>query len=140
MDKAAFTLKGLLSGIAADHVLTAAEVAEIENWMRENKDLIKHETFREIGNVLAKAMADGLIEIEEQEEILWVCRNFDPTGVYYNDVTHEMQYLHGTMHGILSDGIVSEEEARHLYDWIENHSELKAPTHLMKSRACSLLF
>lgn len=119
------TLKGMLRGITIDGELNAAEVAEILNWLREYANLLGVAPFRELKEKLDEILADQQIDPEEQEDLLWVCRNLAPDGEYYDDITHDIQQLHGIMHGIMADWRVSMDEARGLQEWVNNHSHLK---------------
>lgn len=125
VDKAVQTLQGLIRGITIDGELNAEEVAELLNWTREYADLIGRAPFNELKAKLDEIMADGQIDPEEQEDLLWVCRNLSPESEYYDSVTHDIQQLHGIMHGIMADGQVSIEEALGLQAWIDDHSDLK---------------
>jgi len=105
--QAAQTLQGMIRGITIDGELNAEEVAELLNWTREYADLIGRAPFNELKAKLDEIMADGQIEPEEQEDLLWVCRNLSPESEYYDSITHDIQQLHGIMHGIMSDGQVT---------------------------------
>jgi hypothetical protein len=111
VDKAVQTLQGFVRGITIDGELNAEEVAELMNWGREYADLLGKALFNELKAKLDEIMADGQIDSEEQEDLLWVCRNLSPESDYYDAVTHDIQQLHGIMHGIMADGRVTMEEA-----------------------------
>ena len=66
---------GLLSGITIDERLNAEEVAETLNWLSEYSDLLGRAPFSELKEKLDEILADGVIDPEEQEDLLWVCRN-----------------------------------------------------------------
>ncbi len=112
VDKAVQTFHGLVQGITIDNQLNADEVAELLNWTREYADLIGRAPFNELKLKLDEILVDGQIDPEEQEDLLWVCRNFSPESPYYDGITHEIQQLHGIMHGIMADGHVSVDEGR----------------------------
>tara|TARA_Y100000589_G_scaffold301293_1_gene312074 strand:+ start:206 stop:889 length:684 start_codon:yes stop_codon:yes gene_type:complete len=52
-----------------------------------------------------------------------------------------IQKLHGILHGILSDGIITTDEAKGLSEWITDHSELKSvyPYDELESLLCQVL-
>lgn len=124
-DKAVQTLQGLIRGITIDGELNAAEIAELLNWTREFADLIGRAPFNELKSKLDEITADRQIDPEEQEDLLWVCRNLSPESDYYDAVTHDIQQLHGIMHGIMADGRVTMEEAVGLQEWLDDHADLK---------------
>jgi len=125
VDKAVQTFQGLVRGITIDGVLNAEEVAELLNWTREYADLIGRAPFNELKQKLDEILADGQIDPEEQEDLLWVCRNLSPESDYFDAVTHDIQQLHGIMHGIMADGQVTIEEANGLQEWLDDHGDLK---------------
>lgn len=124
-DKAAQTLQGMIHGITIDGELNSEEVAELMNWGREYADLLGKAPFNELKEKLDEILADGRIDPEEQEDLLWVCRNLSPESDYYDAVTHDIQQLHGIMHGIMADGRVTMEEAAGLQGWLDDHTDLK---------------
>ena len=125
VDKAVQTLQGMVQGITIDGELNADEIAELLNWTREYVDLLGRAPFKELKEKLDEIMADGQIDPEEQEDLIWVCRNLSPESEYFNDITHDIQQLHGIMHGIMADGQVTLEEANGLQEWMEGHTDLK---------------
>jgi hypothetical protein len=125
VDKAVFTLIGLLHGVAIDGELNAAEIAEVQNWCNEYRDLIKKAPFSELIPTLEQIQSDGIIDPEEQEDLLWLCRNLSAGGEFYDHITQEIQILQGILHGIMADDHVSKAEATALQDWIDEHGHLK---------------
>ncbi len=125
MDMAAQSLLGLIKGVAIDGLLNAAEIAEVMNWLREYEDLFHRSPFNEFKEKLDGFLADGVIDAEEQEDLLWACQNLTPQGGFYDGITNDIQQLHGMMHGILADGIIGLGEARALQAWADDHEHLK---------------
>ena len=124
-EKAVHTLEGILKGIAIDGRVLPAECKELVNWCREHQDMVNIHPFTELIPKVKAALADGVIDPEEEADILWVCGNLMPKSVHFNAVTTELQILHGMLHGILADGIISEEEVLKLRDWVEEHQHLR---------------
>jgi hypothetical protein len=124
-DRSVQTLTGIVAGISIDGRLNAAEVAELLNWCREYSDLLGRSPFNELKAKLDEALADGVIDPEEQEDLLWVCQNLSPDSPFYDEITQDVQRLHGLMHGIMADGEINVDEARGLQDWVDEHSHLK---------------
>lgn len=116
---------GLLSGITIDERLNAEEVAETLNWLSEYGDLLGRAPFSELKEKLDEILADGVIDPDEQEDLLWVCRNLSSESEYYDGITQSIQVLHGLMHGVMADGIITIEEARGLQDWVDENAHLK---------------
>jgi hypothetical protein len=124
-DKAVNNLYGLLAGITIDQRLNTQEVAETLNWLEEYSDLVGKGPLAELKEKLNEILADGVIDPDEQEDLLWVCKNLSERGGYYDGITHSIQHLHGMMHGILADGEITIEEAKGLMEWVDEHSHLK---------------
>ncbi len=125
IDKAVHTLTGLLRGISIDDDLNASEIAEVLNWCNEYRQLVNRAPFNELIPKLDEVMADGVIDPEELEDLLWVCKNLSPESEFYDDITHEVQILQGMLHGILADDQVLTKEATELLKWIDDHGHLK---------------
>ncbi len=125
VDKAVNVFHGLVRGITIDSQLNAEEIAELLNWTREYADLIGRAPFNELNQKLNEVLADGQIDPEEQDDLLWVCRNLSPESDYYDAITNDIQQLHGIMHGIMADGRVTMEEATGLQGWLDDHADLK---------------
>lgn len=125
VDKAVNVFHGLVRGITIDSQLNAEEIEELLNWTREYADLIGRAPFKELNQKLTEVLADGQIDPEEQEDLLWVCRNLSPESDYYDAITNDIQQLHGVMHGIMADGRVTMEEATGLQGWLDDHADLK---------------
>jgi NAD-dependent DNA ligase len=125
IDKAVHALKGILCGISIDEHLNAAEISEVLNWLNEHARLRHRAPFSELIPALERVLADGIIDPEEQQDLIWLCKNLSSEEGYFNEVTHTIQSLHGIMQGILADGVVSDEEIRALSDWVDEHAFLK---------------
>lgn len=125
VDKAVQTLLGLLRGITIDGALNAKEIAEVLNWCEDYNELLGRSPLNELKQKLDEILVDGMIDPEEQEDLIWVCRNLAPDGDFYDSITHDIQHLQGIMHGIMADGHVSAEEAKGLQEWLDSHTHLK---------------
>ena len=125
MDTAIHTLVGLLHGISIDDNLNADEIAEVLNWCKQYNDLKAREPFKEIIAKLDEIMADGIITPDEQDDLLWVCKNLSPDGIFYDEITNEIQRLHGILHGVLADSHISTEESKNLQSWLYENDHLK---------------
>lgn len=125
VDRAVHTLEGILKGVAIDGIITPEEAIELKSWCDDNRALIGNHPFTELIPKIDIALADGTIDSEEQADILWLCQNLSSESIYYDSVTSDIQRLQGILHGILADGHVSDEEIKHLSDWIDSHNDLK---------------
>lgn len=124
-EKAISTLYGIIEGITIDDALNTAEIAELLNWCKDHSDLKDLAPFNELIPMFDRIMADGVIDVDEQEDLLWLCKNLSRKSEFYDSITVDLQVLQGILHGVSSDGIVSLEEATNLQKWINRNSHLK---------------
>lgn len=125
VDRAVHSLEGILKGIAIDGKLLPDECRELVNWCDDHKDLLKQHPFTELVPIVQDALADGTISSEEQADILWLCSNLSSGSIFYDEITTDIQMLQGILHGILADGVITEEEAKCLSEWAEENSHLR---------------
>jgi len=125
MNTAVNTLKGILIGIGIDGVVSTNELKPLRNWLKEHEDLSTKCPFNEAYALVEDALADGILEDEEKEDILWFCDKFVGENSYYSMITSELQILHGILGGIAADGIITKEELEGLDDWLSEHEHLK---------------
>jgi hypothetical protein len=124
-DKALTTLLGIIQGVSFDGVISDAEAIEIANWITLHENLARYQPFSELIPLAKEALADGEIDAEELQDIIWVLRQFDEGSKYYSLITLVMQVLQGIFHGILSDDQISDIEVQRLSDWIDDNVVLK---------------
>lgn len=118
LHKAINTLRGIVAGISTDSSVTGNEINELVHWCTLHNHLRDRHPFSEILPVVEAACADGVITEEESQDILWVCSSFADSGAYYNAVTSSIQFLSGMIHGIMSDGDLSDKEISALESWV----------------------
>ncbi|AQS59406.1 BRCT domain-containing protein [Desulforamulus ferrireducens] len=123
IDKAMNTLEGILKGISIDNRINSKEALELKNWCEYHEGNITRHPFNEIIPLINKALEDNVLEQEEIDNILWFCRNF-MSEKYFNIIRSDIQILHGIMHGILSDDVITEKELVGLQDWLDNNTHL----------------
>lgn len=118
------SFRGLLEGIAIDHVVDAAEQEELKNWYSLYRHLIDRHPFDELLSAIDAVLADGILTADEVQELLWLCDRMS-SGSYYDLVTSSIQTLHGLLHGILANNQISSEEIRQLNIWMRGHTVLR---------------
>lgn len=124
MQKSINTLLGILEGISIDHVVDDLETQELKNWYELHRCLIDRHPFNEIIPALDIALSDQIITYEEAEDLRWLCQQVT-SGQYYDLVTSAIQTLHGLIHGIMANNVVTDDEIYALQDWMEDHSIIK---------------
>ena len=125
VDTAVHTLEGILRGIAMDGVIAPKELSELKSWASDHRKLLGDHPFSELVPKIDAALADGVIDSEEQADILWVCQNLQSESIYYDAITSDIQRLQGILHGVLADGEITDDEIRQISSWVEEQSHLK---------------
>lgn len=127
LHKALNALVGMLSGVVADGRVTEAESEEIKNWYSLHSHLINVHPFTEIFPALKMAFADDVLDVDEAEGALWLCQRFLDTKnekLYFDCITSQIQQLEGMLHGIISDGEISDAEIEDLRKWLDENDYL----------------
>lgn len=127
LHKSLNSLVGILSGIVVDGVVSNEESDEIKMWFDLHKPLVSIHPFTEILPFVETALSDGRVDLEEAQDVLWLCNKFldaNAGELYFNEVTSQIQYLEGMLHGIITDGVISDQELRALNDWLNDNEDL----------------
>jgi NAD-dependent DNA ligase len=74
--------------------------------------------------IVEQAIADGVLDEDERQDIIWLCEKLRSTE-YFNETTADLQVLHGILGGIASDGAVTKEELNGLSEWLSGHDHLR---------------
>lgn len=125
LHKAINTLRGIVAGISCSNGVCSMEIQELVHWCSIHAHLIDRHPFSELLPVIEKAMEDGCIDEEEQDDILWLCNNFVDEAKYYDVITSSIQFLGGLIHGIMSDGELSNAEIKTLNLWLKSNDFLQ---------------
>ena len=74
-------LDGILEGITCDNILAEDEVIYLSNWMNANSSLRGNYPYDNIFNILTTALADGVLEKRELDEMLLLFKRLsDPVN------------------------------------------------------------
>ncbi|HAW21733.1 MAG TPA: NAD-dependent DNA ligase, partial [Flavobacteriales bacterium] len=117
-------LRGILDGIGIDGTVNDREIAELRSWCDENSSFANRNPFNELLPLLDSCLSDGILDREEIEDIQWFLSRALDDNQFYDARTSDLQRLQGMMHGILADGIVSEEEVVQLSGWLDDNEHL----------------
>lgn len=121
--KALTTLKGLIEGVVCDTKINELERTKILEWIESFAFLQKHPAVGSVFDYLAEALADGVLTLEECNDISWLIeRNLHS---YYDETTQKMQELHGILSGIAADKEISSTELTYLWNWLNKNEVLK---------------
>lgn len=129
MDKAFHTLEGILKGISLDGKIEPMEVRELTDWCEEHRQFQKRHPFREVFPAIKTALADGVLNPEELQNLLWLCSNITSESPYFDTITADLQKLQGIVHGIAADGKIEKDELTSLQNWIWENEQLCERAH-----------
>ena len=127
LHKSLNALVGILSGIVMDRTVTNEENEEIRMWLELHKSLIDIHPFSELLPFVENALSDNHIDLEEANDVLWLCNKFldeNVESLYFNELTSQIQYLEGMLHGIIIDGVISDQELQSLNAWLNDNDYL----------------
>ncbi len=127
MHKSLNSLIGILKGISADGTIDDAEYNELQNWYSLHDYLLNVFPFSEILPSVRFALEDNVLDVEEVEGVLWLCNKFIDThqeDLYFNLITTQIQQLEGMLHGVVSDGVITDEELANLNEWLNDNDNL----------------
>lgn len=125
LHKAVNTLSGIVAGITTDMQISDDEINELANWCVLHQHLENRHPFNELIPLIKEIYQDGVVSSDEADDIIWLCNNFISVDQYYDLTTSSLQFLMGMLHGIMSDGELSDSEIRHLQTWITANSFLE---------------
>lgn len=126
LHKATNMLRGMVAGISCSDGISHDEMQELVHWCSLHSHLRDRHPFSELLPVIEQSIEDGFIDDDERKDILWLCSNFVDNSVYYDVVTSSIQFLHGLIHGIIGDGVISDDEIRTLHLWLRTNSYLQS--------------
>lgn len=123
-DKALHTLEGIIKGIAIDGIINNLETTEVKDWYKAHKEKASLHPFSELLPLLDRAFEDNCLDVDEVQDILWLCSKLKTDSMYFDVITSDLQRLHGVLHGILSDNEITMEEIQGLRHWLNNSEHL----------------
>jgi|688.fasta_scaffold116758_5 hypothetical protein len=123
-ERATNSLAGLLKGISIDQQINFTEIQFLHQWITEHSPFANYFPFTELLPKVIAAVADGVMTTDERHDVLWLCDRLRD-GNYYDQVTANLQQLHGIVGGIASDRKINEAELRGLSNWLDEHDHLR---------------
>lgn len=124
MQKAINSFRGILEGISIDGVIDSAEQQELKAWYDIHRHLVDRHPFSEILPAIDTALEDNILTADEARDLLWLCDQVSSNG-YYDLMTSSIQTLHGVLHGVIANNILTDVEICKLIAWLDDHSTLQ---------------
>ena len=125
-DKAINSLKGILLGIKADNRVSKTELSELSCWCSNHQEIIRRNPFKEFMSIIHDGIKHNRIDIDDIEDMYWLCQKYEHDSIYYDAVTSDLQILQGFCHGIMSDGIIEDDEVIALEKWMNANNHLRS--------------
>lgn len=110
LDKAVKSLVGIIEGITIDQKLNEKELSFLSEWIQENEELRDRHPFNELLPVVQAVFHDLIVTNEEKSDLIWLCEKLTKTTDFYDQITSDIQRLHGVLGGIIADGVITETE------------------------------
>ena len=125
-EKSINSLEGIIRGIKADEKINSDEIRELQNWCMMQSNHATKYPYMEIIPLIRSSISDGVLTRDEINDMLWMCSNFTHYSPYYDALTSAIQVLHGILHGILSDNVITVEELHYLREWVVDNDHLES--------------
>lgn len=125
LDKALKSLVGIIEGITIDQELNEKEMEFFSEWIQQNQELKDRHPFNELLPVVCESFMDRIVTDEEKQDLMWLCKRLTTHTEFYDQVTSDIQRLHGVLGGVIADGVITENELVGLGDWLSRHEHLK---------------
>lgn len=123
IEKIINTLTGILQGITVDKIINFSEIEELSHWCNFYRKYENKHPFNELFPIIDTAIKNGFLSKEETDDIYWLVDKLTNNELC-DQTNSSMQILHGILHGILADNILTDEEIIKLSDWITEHDYL----------------
>lgn len=123
-DKAFKTLEGILTGISLDNKIEKEEINELRQWCGAHIGLIDRPPFNEAIPMILTIIEDNEVDEDELNDLLWFSKSLSGKSIYYDVITSDIQILHGILHGILSDNVITKSEIEELKTWMNDNKQL----------------
>lgn len=125
LEKAMHMLEGIVRGVTIDGRLNDDEIAVLAGWIGENAEFRDKHPFTEVVPRIEEIINSGTFDEEERADMLWFCDRFTTGSQHFNEITADLQILHGIMGGIAADAEITTEELRALREWMEDKPHLR---------------
>lgn len=125
LHKAVNTLRGIVAGISSNGGISSDETQELVHWCSLHEHLRDRHPFSELLPAIEKSVQDGVIDADEQKDLLWLCNNFVNNASFYDATTSSIQFLNGLVHGLMADRQLGNDEIHTLRLWLDTNDFLQ---------------
>jgi len=142
VERAAYCLKGILEGVAADGRLNEQELLFLEVWLRSEEYLRKDGDVVDLLDLIGDVLQDGVVTEDELKEVYGLIEDI-LNYKQFELANYECQIneLLGLLSGIVADDKLQELEIASLLTWLSNNAEIKNiwPANVVLERLEALL-
>lgn len=125
LEKAVHTLEGILRGVTMDGRLEDQELIVLSDWIDEHSEFRYRHPFTEVVPRIEQILSERIFDEEERADILWLCDQFVTGSEHFDEVTADLQKLHGIMGGVAADSSITVEELREMQEWMDDKEHLR---------------
>jgi hypothetical protein len=124
-EKAAYALKGILSGIVADEKLTELELTFLDFWLSSQDNLKKDGDAFDLKDMITDICSDNIITHDELQELHLLIDDIIEYRKKNNvGIESKVNEFLGLITGIIADDKIDEKEIYFLSSWIENNPDI----------------
>lgn len=124
-EKAIYTLRGLLVGVASDSVLKESEIFFLHEWLKKAEALAQHGDRIDLLHLIGKVVQRGAFEKSEIDEINESIQDVIGYGAQTaKEIENKTNELLGILQGMISDSVLNDAEILHLKKWLEGNQEI----------------
>ena len=113
-------LIGIIKGINFDGVVNNKEIVRLQSWVDKNRNLAYDKREMELIKMVDSVLEDYVIDKEEKELMLTICREFLKDAG--ENLSHIYE-LNGIIEGVVCDGEVNEAEILCLKEWMNSYGD-----------------
>lgn len=113
-------LIGIIKGINFDGVVNNKEIVRLQSWVDKNRNLAYDKREMELIKMVDSVLEDYVIDKEEKELMLTICREFLKNAG--ENLSHIYE-LNGIIEGVVCDGEVNEAEILCLKEWMDSYGD-----------------
>lgn len=124
LEKAMHTLEGILRGVTMDNRLDDQELIVLSEWVGEHAEFRDRHPFTEIVPRIEQIINDRIMDEENRADVIWLCDQFVTGSNHFDEMTSDLQKLHGIMGGIAANSEITVAELRSLSDWMDDKEHL----------------
>lgn len=124
LEKAMHMLEGIVRGVTLDRRLNDDELVVLSDWIGENAEFRNKHPFTDVVPRIEKIVNNSVVDEEERADILWLCQQFTTGSDHFDEVTTDLQILHGIMGGMAADSEITADELRALRQWMDDKPHL----------------